>query len=278
MKKSDQETIARDIIETIETASTRLTSSAIEKHMADKYHVPRKIVRDALKSLLSRGEIVYTYLHGCSFIEKSFHRPVRVSPSVVLKPPDAHFPSTPRDIVISLSPGDAFGVGDHPTTRLAIRGLEYAFEHRYLKKEDPIQGVDIGTGSGVLGLAAIGFGVATVLGIDIDPVAVYESRKNAQLNGWEERFTGRELSVENLTGKYDLILANLRYPGLMKLHDLLLDISTPFSVVIISGIRPDEAPDIIDAYGNKQFSVRWKSHEKEWTAVVFTHSPLFAGS
>ena len=109
-------------------STVRVTPPALEKALVETHGLTRNQVKAVIRDLVSDGELVYTYELGSTFLEPSFNKPVRVSTHVVLKPPGHHFQPEPGDFVIRIKPGAAFGDGRHPTTRLAIRGIEYVLK------------------------------------------------------------------------------------------------------------------------------------------------------
>lgn len=104
--------------------------------------------------------------------------------------------------MLTLDPGPAFGTGLHPTTRLCLA---------YLSREvkDGSRVLDLGTGSGILGLAALKWGAATVTALDIDPGAVRAAIANAERNGLTERFKAEVGVINAAVGLYDLAVANI---------------------------------------------------------------------
>ena len=109
-------------------STARVTPPALEKTLIETPGLTKKQVKAVIRYLVSDGELVYTYEFGTTFLELSFHKPVRVSTHVVLKPPGHHYQPESEDVVIQIKPGAAFGDGRHPTSRLAIRGIEYVLK------------------------------------------------------------------------------------------------------------------------------------------------------
>ena len=85
-----KETIHRKILQIIEDHANKITSRDLEKIIVQRISVGRRKFQAALKALIAEGELAYTYLYGCTFIEKSFNRPVRVGSQVILTPPERH--------------------------------------------------------------------------------------------------------------------------------------------------------------------------------------------
>jgi ribosomal protein L11 methyltransferase len=162
---TDNKTISKAILETVSGSRKKITPIALEKIAYEKYALGRKQIKSVIQSLIAKGELIYTYQYGSTFLEKSFNRPVRISKHVVIKPPENSFESKPGDVVINLAKGASFGTGQHPTTRLAVKGVEYALrECDYFKGSKKTCLLDIGTGSGILVIAAVLLGIQKGMG------------------------------------------------------------------------------------------------------------------
>ncbi len=158
---------------------------------------------------------------------------MRVSTHVVLKPPGHHFKPQPQDVVIQIMPGAAFGDGRHPTSRLAVRGIEYVLKQFNLDvTADRGRVLDIGTGSGILVLTAVRMGIHRGVGIDIDPAARSEARENVALNQLAEQIEISEQDLESIEGPFNLVTANLRYPTLKKISSCLRKITVPKGFIV----------------------------------------------
>ena len=153
--------------------------------------------------------------------------------------PTWHQPPDPAAINLRLDPGQAFGTGSHPTTRLCLQWLA---EHR------PGGTVlDYGCGSGILAIAARMLGAAQVVGVDLDPAAVQTAQHNAIANGVEARFGLPDLGDAH--GLFDVVLANILTRPLIMLAPLLLSRVRPGGHLVLSGILDRQAAEVIQAYG-----------------------------
>src|SRR3954470_9734693 len=134
------------------------------------------------------------------------HFPVmRIGRRIVIKPTWREHVAAPNDLVLALDPGMAFGTGLHPTTRLCLLGLEALAEDGSLRGRV----LDVGCGSGILSVAAIRLGAASVLGVDIDPVAVEATAANAKRNEVAGAVEVRLGSLPTGEAPFDLVVANL---------------------------------------------------------------------
>ena len=262
-------TIRDDVMTIIASSPARISPSTLEKLISERYRLSRKQIKTVIRDLVSSGELTYTYEHGHTFVERSFTRPVRISRHVVLKPPGRRYPSKIDDVVVQIKPGASFGAGRHPTTRLAIKGIEYAcMGARAVGKRRNRTVLDIGTGSGVLVITAVLCGMDRGLGIDIDPCARVEAAENVKINGLEDRIAISGKAAETLDQRFSLVTANLRYPSLKKLFKRLTEITDKEGIIILSGIKDDEMADLLEVYTKKNFKCLWTAIELGWAGLV----------
>jgi len=259
----------KHVLRMVADSTVRVTPPVLEKTLIETHGLTKKQVKAVIRGLVSAGELVYTYEFGSTFLEPSFNKPVRVSTHVILKPPGHSYQPAPEDVVIQIKPGAAFGDGRHPTSRLAVRGIEYVLKKFTSDIPDGLCTVlDIGTGSGILVLTSVGLGIHKGLGIDIDPAARSEAKENVLINRLEDRIKISDQYLEIIDGCFDLVTANLRYPTLKKICSCLRKITNPDGFIVFSGIRSHELADLIKAYARKKFEVKWQEKELDWMGVV----------
>ena len=257
------------LFETIRNYDCRLTPVSLERIVSKKYGFERRRVKAAIKSLVTSGDLVYTYRFGCTFLEPSYGKPTRVSRRVILKPPEMSYHAEPGDIVISLKHGAAFGYGRHPTTRLSVQAIEYLHEKMGgFPKERKTRILDIGTGSGILVLTAVFFGIDSGIGIDIDPCAISETRENIHINRLQKKIIVDNRPLERIGGPFFMITANLRFPTLVKLAGVIREHMEPNGCLVLSGIKTDELDRLIDVYAAADFACIWKEAEKNWAGIA----------
>jgi ribosomal protein L11 methyltransferase len=258
------------VLRLVAGSTVRVTPPALEKTLRATHGMTKHQVKAVIRNLVSAGELIYTYEFGSTFLELSFNKPVRVSTRVVLKPPGHHFQPQSQDVVIQIKPGAAFGDGRHPTSRLAVRGIEYVLKKFNLDVTAEHSGVlDIGTGSGILVLTAVKMGIHRGVGIDIDPAARSEARQNVSLNRLAEQIEISDQCLESFVGPFNLVTANLRYPTLKKICPYLRKITHPKGFIVFSGIRSHESADLIKAYDRRNFEFLWQDDTHDWAGVVF---------
>jgi len=265
------DSITNKILKFISASPSKITSIKLEKILSEHYKLEKEQIKSVIRDLVKRGELVYTYEFGSTFLERSFNRPVRVSKRVVLKPPEYHYQSRPggKDVVIRIKPGASFGDGRHPTTRLAIKGIEYVLQEFELDEgQHQSRVLDIGTGTGILVLTAVGLGMHGGIGIDIDPCARSEAKQNIVINGLEDRIEISDQYLETIDQTFFLVAANLRFPTLKKICSFLRKITAAKGFIVFSGLRRHESADLMKTYARKSFETLWKDEEQDWVGVV----------
>ena len=161
---------------------------------------------------------------------KRHYHTLRIGQRIVIAPSWEEPSLQAGDVLIKLDPGMAFGTGTHPSTQLALRLLE-----KYMRPRSVV--LDVGTGSGVLAIAAVKMGATRVIATDIDPEAVRTAEENARLNQVRNQITLLVDSVVD-SGRYELVLANILADVLadLLLHEDLAQRVAPDGVLILSGI------------------------------------------
>ena len=258
------------ILELVSASSSKITPVGLINTLVEKYGLETNQIKALIKDLVAKGELTYTYEHGCTFVQKSFSKPVRISKSVILKPPGYQYRPELHDVVIQVKPGASFGDGRHPTTRLAIKGIEFALKELkpfVLNRESTV--LDIGTGSGVLIMTAVRFGLQKGLGIDIDSCARAEARQNVKLNDLQAHITISDKAIKDIDPSFSMVLANLRIPTLQKLCARIDAALNSHGIVVLSGIRCHELAGLMAVYTARHFEYVWTAAEFDWAGVVF---------
>ena len=167
-------------------------------------------------------------------------------------------------IKLMLDPGLAFGTGGHETTSLCLEALDELVEggERIL---------DIGTGSGILAIAALKLGAASAEGVDIDPVAVRTAVENAELNGVADRFKGLvgDLS-DQASGTYNTITANIVANAIISLSPAVPGLLAAGGHFIASGIIDTRADEVEDALQAAGLQVAARKEKRGWVCFVCT--------
>ena len=266
--------LQKKLLRILQCSPHKLTPRDLEIKTVRRWGVEKRQVRAALHNLLVEGVLAYRYDFGRTLVELSFAKPVRISPRVILKPPELFGSAGMVEAVVSLRPGDAFGSGRHPSTRLALRALDCLLNRAGFNKSRATgRMLDVGTGSGVLSIAALQLGVATVDALDRDPVARHEARENVKGNGLARRCTIADRTLESIQDPYHVVTANLRYPTLHEICNDLARLTNPQGVLVLSGLRTAEALSLIRLYGQNAFALRWQADEKGWVGLGFRKLP-----
>lgn len=272
---SHNRSIKREIIHQLLNEHLRLTPIYLERAVTKK--IPRTMKREfrsALKELLSTGQIIYTQHFSTTHLEINYHRPFKVSDRIVLSPGDSSWDSDEKDIVVRLNDGASFGAGDHPTTRMMLRGLDFMLRANLGKRGGRIrEALDIGTGSGVLAIAAAALGVERVEANDIDPMACHEAKRNVILNRCDDAVNISQTPFDLFYDRqFQLLMANLRPPTIRKLLPSMLAVSSSEAVWIISGCRENEKKGILNHLPSELSSIVWQEAQNNWSAFAVKRS------
>lgn len=195
-------------------------------------------------------------------------KPIKVSfrgLTIVVKPTWRALKAARGVVRIDIDPGMAFGTGGHATTRMCLKSILRLSKGGQLPKGPSI--LDVGTGTGVLAIAAMKLGFRKAVGTDIDKVALKVARKNAALNRTKLALTAKDLS--GVPGKYDLVAANILAGELTRLSTSLRDRMAPGGYLVLSGILDTEKTSIEAAFTAIGLEKAFALSEKEWVALVF---------
>ena len=173
-------------------------------------------------------------------------------------------------VVLRIDPGMAFGTGTHFTTAGCLELLEDALGAR--GAGEAVAVLDVGTGSGILAIAALKLGAARALGIDVDPDAVQAAVENAAANGVGDRFTARIPAVGPADGTFQVVLANILAHTLIELAPSLAAAVAPGGELIVSGVIDERADDVdtaLQAQGLAQVRLR---RGDGWVAAAYART------
>lgn len=254
----------------IAASASKLSIGDLQRMVRETGRCDRRLVHAVIRELVAEGELAYAEVNGRTVIEPSFDRPVRVSQRIVLAPPQRSTASeSPRDVTVLLQAGAAFGDGRHPSTRLALDGIDTA-HCRFMAGMDPAGEavLDIGTGSGVLVIAAVLLGFDRGVGLDIDSAARAEASANVALNALAGRILIADRPLEELQGRFAMVAANLRWPTLKRLRDRISALLMPEGVLVSAGLQPAELNVAVRWYAVAGYECRWSRSLHGWSAAV----------
>ena len=193
---------------------------------------------------------------------KKHYHVLRVGQRIVIRPPWQEYKPEPDEIVVVLDPGMAFGTGLHPTTRMCLQALE---EH--LKPGARV--LDLGTGSGILAIAAAKLGASSVLALDNDPVAVRTAQANVKSNEVQSIVNVEFGSLNKATGKFDLVLVNILARVIIELvNQGLVDRIEPSGLMILAGFIEEQEAEVAAALREHGVAIVERRQEKDWVALV----------
>lgn len=163
--------------------------------------------------------------------------------------------------MVEMDPGMAFGTGTHETTRMCVKALE-----KYVKGEDTV--FDIGTGSGILSIAAARLGAKHVVGVDLDPVAVDSAKKNVGYNNLSNIEILYGDLMEVVKGKAEIVVANILAPIVMILCDGVKEFINEGGFFIASGILNTQEEMIKEKMEAVGFKIEEVIADGEWVCIV----------
>ncbi|MGB9722450.1 MAG: 50S ribosomal protein L11 methyltransferase [Chloroflexia bacterium] len=192
---------------------------------------------------------------------KAYYPILQVGERLVVVPAWKRFRPSRGQIALRLDPGPAFGTGLHPTTQLCLRALE-----RFL--QPGMRVLDLGTGSGILAIAAARLGSGPVLALDRDPIAVQAARRNIRRNRLSGRIRVREGTLEDGMAPFDLLLANLLARTIQELAGRLAAALAAGGILIASGILVEQAGEVRTTLQAAGLPAVGQLQEGDWVALV----------
>jgi ribosomal protein L11 methyltransferase len=193
---------------------------------------------------------------------KEYYHVARLGQRVVIKPSWRNYVPQPGEVVLELDPGMAFGTGLHPTTRMCLELLEQ-------RVRPGVRVLDVGTGSGILALAAAKLGAASVLALDVSSVAVEAAQANVRANGLEDRVAVRLGSIEEASDeRYDLVVANIIARVIADLAPALVAALAPGGILIAGGIIEERLPLAEDALRAAGLAEIDQVRDGDWVTLV----------
>lgn len=235
------------------------------------YSVRREIIiKERFEELFGdRDDLVYNIsfydLADEDYVDnwKKYVFTTKISDRFVVKPTWRDYEKNSDELVIELDPGRAFGTGTHPTTYLCIRLME-----KYIENSHTV--IDVGTGSGILMVAANKLGAKEIWGVDIDPDACEVAKENLILNGITDENTkvlvGNLLNVvENKT--FDVVVANILADVILMLLKDISKVIKKDGILILSGIIEEKKNLVINACEKEGLELVEVQEDKEWVAL-----------
>jgi len=201
---------------------------------------------------------------------KKYFKPIRVCKNIVVKPTWERYAPESRDIVVEIDPGMAFGTGQHASTRMCMEAIEdIIMKDRSIKDWKVL---DVGCGTGILGITAAKMGAQDVVCVDNDPKATEIAAENAVINSVADRLHILKEDAMRIKEPRNLIIANLTAKLLLKMHAHLVRLLMPAGYMIISGIIEPDIPAIEEHFIVAPLVLQNKLTEKEWVCYVLRNN------
>lgn len=199
---------------------------------------------------------------------KKYYKPIRIAHRLMVVPTWEEYEPQEGDLILKMDPGMAFGTGTHETTRLCATLTE-----DYMKPGARV--LDVGTGSGILAIAASKLGAGEVMAYDIDPVAVRVAQENCDVNGCENVTCGISdllAGVDTKGGLYDFVCANIVADIIVRMADDILRYMKPGGLLAVSGIIDTQAERVHAALIKGGLTHILTRAENDWNAMLFTRT------
>ena len=251
-----------------DTEETKIMAyfSEEETNLPEKIAVIKEKIRNLTEFGLSIGsgtvELSNVNQEDWESAWKQYFKPVHVTDRIVVKPEWEEYSPQEGEIVIEIDPGMAFGTGTHETTSMCINQIE-----KNLKAGDRV--IDIGSGSGILSMAAVLLGAEKATGVDLDPVAVRVALENVELNNLQDKI---EILHGNLTDvireKADIVVANIMADIILILLEDVRAFIKDDGLFISSGIIQEKRAAVEARLLEKNFSIVEVETKGEWCAIT----------
>ncbi|API90581.1 ribosomal protein L11 methyltransferase [Virgibacillus pantothenticus] len=214
---------------------------------------------------LGRNQITLSEVHEEEWATawKKYYKPVKISKRITITPTwEDYQPVDTDEIIIELDPGMAFGTGTHPTTVLSIQALE-----QFLHKNDTV--IDVGSGSGVLSIAAALLGATRVYAYDLDDVAVKSTVLNAKLNQLEEKIIAKQNNLlDHVKVEADLIVSNILAEVIVRFIEEAWERLKFGGYFITSGITQSKKQLVKEHLEQQGFEIIQVNELEDWVSIV----------
>ena len=202
--------------------------------------------------------------YGWAETWKEHFKPSRLGRRITVKPSWEPYAASPEEVVLTIDPGQAFGTGTHETTKMCLRFIEDVFD----APAPPRTVLDVGTGTGILGIAAAMLGAHRVVGIDVDPKAVETAAENARINGVAGRFEAAVTPLHRIEETFDLVAANVLAEILADLKGEVGARCAPGGAILLSGILSEKSGWVAQEYADAGWRLDARRDEGQWSALL----------
>lgn len=194
---------------------------------------------------------------------KKYYKPVKISNRVTITPTwEDYKPVSTDELIIELDPGMAFGTGTHPTTVLSVQGLE-----AYVQPGDQV--IDVGCGSGVLSIASVKLGAASVQAFDLDDIAVKSTNVNVKLNQLQNQVTAKQNNLlDGVEEQADVIVSNILAEIIVRFVEDAYKNLRPGGYFITAGIIQKKKEFVRDSLTEAGFDIISVSELEDWVSII----------
>jgi ribosomal protein L11 methyltransferase len=234
-------------------------------------NISRKDFEIILEEMISENLINSYSIEEQTFEDKNWNeeyeknvRVIEVSEKLIIKPSFKDYNSKPGQTIVVIDPKMSFGTGEHATTKLVLQLVE-----KYVKPGMKV--LDVGSGTGVLGISAVMLSASKAICIDNDEWCLLNGNENVVANNLVDKVEIRLAEIQNISEKdFELILANINKHILMDIAESIKEKIKPTGTLILSGLLITDEPDILEKYSSLNFKLIQKLIMDEWCALVFT--------
>ncbi|MED1664283.1 50S ribosomal protein L11 methyltransferase [Brevibacillus laterosporus] len=214
---------------------------------------------------VGKGTVTMTEVHEDDWASawKKYYKPVAISDHITITPIwEEYKPKREGELIIEMDPGMAFGTGTHPTTVLCIRAIE-----RYLKKGDRVY--DVGTGTGILSIAAAKLGASSLTAMDLDEIAVRSAQENCVINKVDDKVLVKQNNLlDGINEKVEVVVANILAEVIIRFTDDVHRVLLPGGTFIASGIIGARENDVKEALATSKLEVIETVYMEDWVAII----------
>lgn len=286
LTSAEAEEATADLVQAVTSAPVSSYHNLLNHRVRVSAHVPRlplplPLLRQELQAGLRRmsdslfasrpvpPRIIIRPLPATNWAEswKKHFPALEIGKALLIRPEWIRRAPRPGQHVVTLDPGLSFGTGHHPTTRFCLRELVKA-----RPRQNPKSMLDIGTGSGLLAIAAAKLGFQPIFAFDSDPVAVRVAQANARRNGVRRRIRIFESNVRDLRCTlrlHDVVCANLQTDLLLEQAPGIAGAVARGGRLVLAGILRAEMPSVLQTYEHHHLQRVHVTAGKEWSSVAF---------
>ncbi len=193
-------------------------------------------------------------------------QPLRVSPGIVIAPSWRDVKPEPGVLLLTIDPKMSFGTGHHETTRLILRLLQPRIHDRCTM-------LDVGTGTGVLAIAAARLGARHAVGVDIDEWSWVNAKENTRINRVDDRVTIYRGEVDDVPEEaFDVVAANIQRSIIEPMLPELVSRTAPEGRLLLAGLLVSELPEMRTAFSRNALLIEEEQSENEWIAFALRHA------